>query len=85
MSHRCRSSRAAFSSILVNLFSEAVLQSWLSVAYPDTFPPGLCLKMQIYFRCLVTMLIPPLQVKDYEVKKTLSSAHLSSSQRDKNL
>jgi hypothetical protein len=62
----------------MNLFSEAVLQSWLSVAYPDTFPPGLCLRMQPYFRCLVTMLIPPLQVKDGQVKKTFSSDQLSS-------
>jgi hypothetical protein len=69
----------------MNLFSEAVLQSWLSVAYPDTFPPGSCLKMQLYFRCLVTMLIPPLQVKDNEVKKTLSSDQLSSSPHDYNL
>jgi len=34
--------------------------------------------MQLYFRCLVTMLIPPLQVKDDEVKKTFSSEQLSS-------
>ena len=34
--------------------------------------------MQLYFRCLVTMLIPPLQVKDSEVKKTFSSDQPSS-------
>ena len=45
----------------------------------------MCLGMQLYFLRLVTMLIPPLQVKDSEVKKTFSSDQPSSSPRDYNL
>jgi hypothetical protein len=38
----------------------------------------MCLGMQLDFLSLLTMLIPPLQVNDSEVKKTFSSDQPSS-------